>query len=153
MAQKPLDLQKINRIYELFESGSMLSEIVTELGTNRETIRQYLLKRYTPKQKRAIVRKNFKQSKGEASPNWKGGKEVTKAGYVRLWISKDQRVLEHRLVMEQHLGRKLNRAEVVHHINGNNADNRLANLELTTLSEDMRRHQLDRYKNSGKVGN
>jgi len=145
MAQRPLDLRKVNQIYELFESGSTIAEIVQKLSTNRETVRQYLLKRYTPKQKRAIVLKNFRQPKGQASPNWKGGKEITKAGYVRLWISRDKRVLEHRQLMEGHLGRKLNRDEVVHHINGNNADNRLANLQLTTFSEDIRRHNLARH--------
>lgn len=146
MAQRPLDLQKASQIYELFESGSMIGEIVTQLHTNRETVRQYLLKKYTPKQKRAIVLKNFRQPKGQASPNWKGGKELTKAGYVRLWISRTERVLEHRKVMEDHLGRKLTKSEVVHHINGDNSDNRLANLQLTTFGEDIRRHNLARYK-------
>ena len=146
MAQKPYDLRKVNRIYKLFESGSTIAEIVAQAGTNRETVRQYLLKRYTPKQKRAIVLKNFRQPKGQDSPNWKGGREITKAGYIRLWISRTERVLEHRQVMEQHLGRRLNRHEVVHHINGNNADNRLKNLELTTFSEDIRQHNLARRK-------
>lgn len=146
MAQKPMDLRKVNQIYELFEAGSTIAEIVQQVGTNRESVRKYLLKRYTPKQKRAIVLRNFKQVHGQASPNWKGGREITKAGYVRLWISRDERVLEHRLVMEQHLGRKLTRDEVVHHINGNNSDNRIENLELITFSEDIRRHNLARNK-------
>ncbi len=144
MAQKPFDSNKVNQIYELFESGLMIGEIVTKLGTNRETVRKYLSMRYTPEQKRQIVLKNFRQPKGQASPNWRGGREVTSAGYIRLWISKTERVLEHRKVMEDHLGRKLTKSEVVHHINGNNADNRLENLELTTFSEDIRRHNFAR---------
>ena len=145
MAQRPLDLRKVNQIYDLFESGAMISEIVQTVGTNRESVRKYLLKRYTSKQKRAIVKKNIKWLKGKDSPNWKGGREVTKDGYVVLWLSRYEKVMEHRRVMEKHLGRKLNRDEVVHHMNGNNADNRIENLELTTLSEVIRRSNLKRY--------
>jgi hypothetical protein len=39
-------------------------------------------------------------------------------------------VMQHRKVMEQHLGRKLFPHETVHHKDGNRANNRLSNLEL-----------------------
>jgi len=42
--------------------------------------------------------------------------------------------------MEQHLGRKLGRYEIVHHINGDPQDNRLENLQVMSLSEHSSYH-------------
>ena len=48
---------------------------------------------------------------------------------------------EHRKVMEQHLGRKLERWEIVHHINGDKQDNKLENLCIMTQSEHNKLHK------------
>ena len=50
---------------------------------------------------------------------------------------------EHRVLMEQHIGRRLKRNEVVHHINGDKRDNRIDNLEIMTASEHASMHMKD----------
>lgn len=61
-------------------------------------------------------------------------KSINEQGYVRTTFN-GKRGVEHRYIMEQHLGRKLYPHENVHHINGIRHDNRLENLELWSKSQ------------------
>lgn len=61
------------------------------------------------------------------------GATVTHAGGYLLEKVGNQWVMQHRLVMEQFLGRKLLSRERVHHRNGKRDDNRVQNLEIWTL--------------------
>ena len=69
-------------------------------------------------------------SKGEKNGNWKGGVRSHSGGYIRQYVPDRGHLLQHRVVMEQMLGRELLPTEQVHHKNGIRHDNRPENLEL-----------------------
>jgi HNH endonuclease len=86
-------------------------------------------------------------AEGPANPRWKGGRWTQGQGYVLVLVpdhpSRDRHgyVREHRLVMEQKLGRYLVPGEVVHHLNHVRDDNRPENLELYASNGEHKRNE------------
>lgn len=78
-------------------------------------------------------------------PKRPGQPVKTSGGYHIVWIN-GRYIMEHRHVMEQHLGRTLFATEVVHHRNGNRTDNRLSNLELWDTSHPKGQRVEDKIK-------
>lgn len=68
-------------------------------------------------------------------------KKPDSKGYLRYRIN-GVMTREHRYVMEQHLGRKLETSEVVHHIDGDRLNNNIDNLEVMSVGEHTRFHKL-----------
>lgn len=83
---------------------------------------------------------------GENASHWKGGRRETGHGYIYIYAPEHPNaintgyVLEHRLVMEEKLGRYLREDEIVHHINGVRSDNRIENLEAKNNGDHISEH-------------
>ena len=96
-----------------------------------------------------------KGRKGILNSRWKGGRVTSKDGYILIkntdhpYKGKNGYVLEHRLVMEEFLGRYLLPEEVIHH-EGEKDDNRI---EMLMLFENDSKHKIyhDEQKKISKV--
>lgn len=107
---------------ELWFSTLTVSQIADTLGCSEETARR----------RGHLLGLGYRKlgTTGANHPRWKGGRQIDKDGYVLVHTGRNTRQREHRLVMENHLGRTLLKTEVVHHVNGNKQDNRIENLKL-----------------------
>lgn len=106
-------------------------------------IRKYLIKF-------GISLRNHKESNsisnsGSKNPKWKGGYRI-KEGYIQLLCPSHPAasgigyVYEHRLVVEENIGRYLITDEHIHHINGIKTDNRIENLQILSNSDHVKLH-------------
>ncbi len=137
--------------YWIEEMGMKHREVAEQLGQTTKNVSKACLRHGIQSQSRG-------PRPGGGHPNWNGGVVIDKDGYVRVYspnhptvlarkAPKGRRkgnpyVLQHRLVMEEALGRFLRPDEVVHHKNGDKKDNRLVNLKWFPSNGDHLRHEL-----------
>ena len=111
-----------------------------------KTVKGYWKGKKMPMSARKKMSENHADVSGSKNPRWKGGRITDKSGYILIWKPKHPYcdyhgyVREHRLVMEDCLGRILNPKEVIHHINENKEDNRRRNLKLFKNHAEHRKY-------------
>jgi hypothetical protein len=120
---------EIKTMIELYENRNTIQNIAKIFKTSELLISRHL--------RRNGVFINDKLR--EKHHNWKGGRFINN-GYVQVIIDSNspyismarnsRYVLEHRLVMAQHLNRCLIDSETIHHIDGNKLNNKIENLQL-----------------------
>lgn len=88
-------------------------------------------------------------NKGPKNGNWSGGFYITNRGYKKILLRSHPRsddqgyVLEHIVIMEKKIGRKLRKGERVHHIDHDKLNNDPENLMLFKSHSDHLKYEAD----------
>jgi endogenous inhibitor of DNA gyrase (YacG/DUF329 family) len=132
----------LDKMVELYEQGLTQEEVAKELGTTQKVV--FTRMKEIGYQPRVAAKRD---QSGEKNDYWKGGKSRDSRGYVLVKSPGHPRakkcgdyVFQHILVVEDFIGRFLQKNEIIHHINGIKDDNRLENLYITNPSEHSKMH-------------
>lgn len=140
--------KELERLY--LEKLLSINEIAKKFDVSAVIIRRRLIEY-------GIPLRNHKESNKVSNSlhknhKWKGGKKINQNGYVMVLKPEHPHavgigyVYEHRIVMEEHLGRILKTDEQVHHINEIKTDNRIENLQILSPSEHAKLHGTPRQR-------
>jgi len=127
------DRQK--KIADLCDGVLTSKQIALMIGDNAKYVQRTMAAFDLPRVPRGA-------QKGSVNPSWDGGRSIDSDGYVTVPTPEGHhgrkigRIAEHRLVMEQHLGRNLLSSEVVDHIDGLHLHNDPSNLRIFQSNAD-----------------
>ena len=165
--KSPITMSKILREKGVTTNKNAIRSNATKKGMTDEEFKDYLIFEYKDNSIRQIahklnvtqvaIRKYFKKYnipfkekkdtylRGDKAPNWNGGRHMHN-GYIEIYAPKHPHknkrncIYEHQKVMEDYLGRYLEKGEVVHHKDLCKTNNNIENLQLLTMSEHSKLH-------------
>jgi hypothetical protein len=120
---------------DLYHSGLTMREIAALYDCSPAHVMRYM-RLYSIQSRRCRPRIH---PAGPEHASWRGGRRRRRDGYFMVRVNRED-ILEHRHVMEQIIGRKLDRHEVVHHRDHDKTNNEPSNLELMTFAEHGKLH-------------
>lgn len=166
-------------LLEMYASGMSLTEVCTSpegRGYSISTLRYRLIDAGLLRTHLSSVRLAASQGKlghpgvkrVEFSKRWrdaisrarlahaeKNAKTLSKKpnGYIEFTRGPHKGRMQHDIIMEQSIGRRLQSGEIVHHINEIRSDNRIENLQLMTRSEHSRHHAMKKLPHRARREN
>ena len=123
-ANKGIDWSNLSEDYAMMKTQEAVAK---KYGCNRSMVSMMM--------KSKGIKHHYDKD-GTNNPKWRGGRRKAQDGYIQVFAPDHpfctvrKEVCEHRLVMEKKIGRYLDPAEIVHHLNEIKDDNRLENLEI-----------------------
>jgi len=127
--QTPAEAAKTERVRLLANGIRSAREIAQILGMNRKAVEKQLAYHDLPRRARGSASQ-------ERNGQWRGGRVISLDGYAHRSIGGKCRKPEHRIVMEQKIGRPLLPGEVVDHIDSLHLNNDPSNLRLFASNAD-----------------
>lgn len=160
---------------ELYKSGMSIPEVSKETGIPLSTLRFRLNKAGILRNRADGVRNAAKRgrigsgNRGKRrffSDEWKKnisigkkckgkgkGTSIKPSGYIEITMGEHKGRLEHVVIMENHIGRRLFHYECVHHKDWCKTNNKISNLELMTKSDHASLHAKERLQSRSRDEN
>jgi hypothetical protein len=140
---KHIDEQKWQKLFEDYRQGLNSFLCGKKYGMSQTTVVRRLRKEGLMRSVRdaALFRIARMYANGEHGARWNGGRFKVSTGYIHVHLGGTKHRLEHVVIAEKILGRRLHKGELLHHLNGDKTDNRPENLILCNNSIHRQFHE------------
>jgi HNH endonuclease len=158
-------------IIDLYRSGKSIPDVSHVVGKSRSAVRYHLAKADVLRTKAEGIRlvseklgsgmrgkkRTFSPAHREAmsasalsrADKFAAGISQKPNGYIEITRGENKGRSVHVTTMENRIGRRINHDEVVHHIDGDRANNSIDNLALMTRAAHMRLHRREQKLSKG----